>query len=479
MILCVDVGTTRIKAALYSPSGKRVAFASRALELLPSADPRIHEVAPEAWISALASCSRELLASGRAPDRVVVSGNGPTLLPVDSGGRPLHPAISWMDARSLEESALLKGMLGRYNNTAFYLPKAYWFYRNRRPAYEAAAHFLSCPEYVEYFLTGEPRTYLPARGYEDLIWNEERLTGLGMDPRKFPPFAAPGAPVGRVSGRASEATGIQAGAIVYAGAPDFISAIVGTASTRPGRACDRAGSSEGLNLCSERGTGDGRLIDMPHVVEPYRNVSGVVSTSGRAVEWFLEAGGRPGAFDEFFAEAAEAEPGARGLIFLPYLAGERTPFWDPKARGAFIGLTLAHGNGELERAVVEGTAFALRHVAEAMAQAGAPVTELRVAGAAGKNAALCAIKADVLGLPVLAPRDPEAELLGDACIALAALGEHSSVAEAAEALVGFDAAFEPDQARKRLYDELFEVYKKGYETLSGIFHDLDAIASRR
>jgi xylulokinase len=296
-----------------------------------------------------------------------------------------------------------------------------------------------------------------------------------MDPGKFPPFASPGIPVGTVGRAAAERTGIPQGAMVYAGAPDFICALLGTAATKPGRACDRAGSSEGINLCSKEGTEDPRLIDMPHVVEPYRNVSGVVSTSGKAVDWFLEAGGREGAYEEFFTEIGNANAGADGLIFLPYLAGERAPIWDPKAKGAFLGLSLSHGRKELGRALVEGTVFAIRDIVEVMDSVGTPVSELRVAGAQGKNSILNRIKADILGIPVLSPEDPEAELLGGACISLAALGEFSGIAEAAENLVRFEARFEPNPALCPLYFELFNVYKRGYGSLKSIFHDIDSI----
>ena len=180
-------------------------------------------------------------------------------------------------------------------------------------------------------MTGESITVFPAPGYEALYWKDEWLSGLGMEQKLFPSFVAPGSLVGATRAAAVE-YGLPEGIPVVAGGPDFLAALVGTATTRPGRTCDRAGTSEGLNLCAMKGIADPRLLSMPHIIRPFANISGTVSTSGKAVEWFISAmglgGAREGDYEAFFAEAGRASAGSKGLLFLPYLAGERSPHWD-------------------------------------------------------------------------------------------------------------------------------------------------------
>jgi xylulokinase len=282
--------------------------------------------------------------------------------------------------------------------------------------------------------------------------------------------------VGAISHEGSAATAIPEGTRVVTGGPDFIASLIGTGTTKPGRACDRAGTSEGINLCSLHGVDDPRLLCLPHVIEPYINVSGMISTSGKAVEWFKRISGRESEhFDDFFEDVCASAPGSSKLIFLPYLSGERSPIWDPSARGVFLGLTLGHGRKEMSRAVVESTAFAMRDIIEVMESLGSSVDELRVVGSPGKSPVWNQIKADITGRPIVLPKYDDAELLGDACIGLTATGRYASIAEAAEDTVSIGRTFHPDPSNTRLYDELFRVYRSAYEALKPVFSQIEAI----
>jgi xylulokinase len=218
---------------------------------------------------------------------------------------------------------------------------------------------------------------------------------------------------------------------------------------------------------------------MPHVVEPYENISGVISSSGRALSWYMEkALGASIDQGEFFNLAAKAPAGAEALIFLPYLAGERAPIWNPKARACFIGLSLRHGRAEMARAVVESIGFSMRDVIELMASTGARVAELRVTGQPSGNALLNRIKADITQVPIRVPEFKEAELLGDLCVALTALGQFTDLASAAESLVALGECYEPDSSVKELYEELFGLYRRSYRSLEDIFASLSEISGR-
>jgi xylulokinase len=216
------------------------------------------------------------------------------------------------------------------------------------------------------------------------------------------------------------------------------------------------------------------------VIEPFANLSGIISTSGKAVDWYMGMTGRDASdYGGFFEEARASAPGASKLIFLPYLSGERSPIWDPFARAVFFGMTLGHGRKEMSRAVVESTAFAIRDVIEAMESLGASVAELRVTGSPGKSPVWNQIKADITNRPIVLPKYENAELLGDACIGLAAIGRYGSIAEAAEDLVEIGKTFDPEPSTRSLYDDLFGVYQGAYQALKPVFKQLESISAGR
>jgi len=495
-ILVFDIGTTAVKGGVFECSGQPRAIVSRPLagaggrssgscprapavpgadSVPPSWDPLAQEVDARLWTRALSDVCADLGVAGTRPRCVVVSGNGPTLVPVGADGAPLAAAITWMDRRAAEESRMVTAALGYYVDPTFYLPKALWFFRNRRDIYDKTASFLSCPEFVERFLTGEACAFLPAEGFQRFIWSPDSVRALGMDPEKFPPYVRTARIVGNVTREAAGRTGIPEGIPVVAGGPDFIMSILGTAATRPGRVCDRAGTSEGINLCALQKVQEPRLLDLPHVIEPLWNVSGPISTTGRAVAWFKETMESPESDYETFLEGVrDAAPGSNRLIFLPYLCGERAPIWDSSARGAFLGLALGHGRREMARAVVESTGYAIRDVIEVMESHGAAVTEMRATGHPAKSAAWNQIKADITGKPISIPEVEDAELMGDACVGLCALKEFSRLDEAAETLVRLKTTYLPDRGAAGLYDELFGIYRRSYEALKPVFKELAA-----
>jgi xylulokinase len=474
MILVIDIGTTVLKSASYDPSGDCLGRAAREIFLAERGNPQYHEVDAHEWIAALRGCVEEL--GSRNLEAVAVSGNGPTLVPVGPDGMPLDFAMTWLDRRGAEESREISESAGIYIDPAFYLPKAYWIYRNRPRIYETTEFFTSCPEYVTFLLTGNKSVVLPVPEYKPYIWTEEMTSGLGMAPGKFPDLIRPGTEVGKTSPRAKELFGLPEGVPVFSCGPDFAASLIGTATTAPGRACDRAGTSEGVNVCTDTLIRDDRLLCMSHIVEGLYNISGPIATTGKALQWFKEITGRKGTdYEDIFAEVAETGPACDGLIFLPYLTGERAPLWDPAARGCFIGLSLQHGRKEMTRAVVESVGYAVRHVLEAMEDNGLEVEELRITGSQAKSRVWNQIKADITGKRILVPETSDSELLGDLCFALAGLGEFDTVAEAAETTVRFRETLEPDPVTHDLYREYFEVYREAYGGLKNVFQRLSSI----
>jgi xylulokinase len=476
MLLTIDIGTSKFKSAIWDFKGNRLAFASVPLSISQSEGLR-HEADSGQWLKAFEDCCRDFAARGlgvnihlNTIEALIICGNGPSLTPVLSApskeGEPvdgnsfgLHTAPSrlWLDRRAVTAARQVSALAGGFVDPCFFLPKALDIKINEQPLYENTKFFLGCPELLAYALTGEARTVFPSDGFDRWFWNDSILESLGLDKGKFPPFIRPGEVFGQLTPKAAGRFGFKPGTPVISGGPDFFAAILGTGTIKPGQACDRAGTSEGINACAEFRISDERLMSYNHPVKPFWNLSGVVSTTGKAIEWGCGFLGVE-SYDAFHALAQTARAGAEGLVFLPYLAGERAPVWDPSKRGVLRGLSLATGRPEFARSVLEGICLAVRDVIGVMEEAGAVIDELRVAGSLSGSDLLNRIKADITKKPVLVPCQKETELMGLAIIGSCARGEYSSFSEAASALVQIDKEILPDEKNAALYDELFGEY---------------------
>jgi xylulokinase len=463
MLLTIDIGTSFFKSAVWDFNGNRPAFVSTSLSMSRSEGPR-HEADSGQWIRTFEGDCRVLGANKEnylnAIEAIIVCGNGPSLTPVLSApSTELNTAPSrlWLDRRAAEAAKQVSALAGGFVDPSFYLPKALDIKINEPALYENTKFFLGCPELLAYALTGEARTVFPSDGFERWFWNDSILESLGLDKEKFPPFIRPGEVFGQLNPKTAARLGFKPGIPVISGGPDFFAAILGTGTIRPGQVCDRAGTSEGINACTEQRVSDERLMSYKHPVKPFWNLSGIISTTGKAIEWGRDLLGIE-SYDEFHALAQTARPGAGGLVFLPYLAGERTPVWDPSRRGVLRGLSLDTGRPEFARSVLEGICFAIRDVTGIMEEDGAVIDELRVAGALSNSDLLNQIKADIANKPVIVPCHKEADLMGLAIIGSCALGKYASFAEAASALVKIEKEFLPDAKNTALYDELFGEY---------------------
>ncbi|MDR1654919.1 MAG: hypothetical protein LBR96_02885 [Treponema sp.] len=478
MLLLIDIGTTTFKAALWEGSfSEPVSIPlSMGVEESTRTHSSEHETSflsdPSQWLRAFESALERLEGAGKVR-AVVVSGNGPTLVPVtgkpglDGLGRlslEAAPARHWLDRRAEAEAETISAFAGAFVDAGFYLPKALMI-KNREPAlYEKTRFFLSSSEYLVYALTGEARTVFPSEGFERWYWDEALLEKTGLDREKFPPFVFPGDYIGGLLPGAAARFGFDSRVRVFAGGPDFFMTILGAGVSSPGQACDRSGASEGINLCTKDRIMDSRLMSYGHPVKPFWNLSGIISTSGKALSWARELLGlEKEPYSAFYDLAAAAERG--GLLFLPYLAGERAPIWDPRARGVFMGLSLSTGRKEMARAVAEGVCLAIRDVIAVMEECGAEAAELRVTGGPSASPFLNRLKADVTGKTVFCPAGPPAEIVGLAVTGAAALGYYGSFKEAAEDLVQGGETYHPDPEAKPVYDRLFENYRELYQRL--------------
>lgn len=467
----IDIGTSAIKCAIIDEDGGVVGFGRAGVGLYRGAHPDAWESDPAEWLKATANAFGQAAAApGYDPKRLrglAISGNGPTLIAAGSDGLPLGLASSWMDRSAVAEAERVSTAAGRRIDPSFYLPKVLKLMES--PLAGTIKRFFSGPEYLAFMLGALPVSFLPDPFYDRHIWALETAAALGLDEALFPPYIAPARTIGRVSDQAAEATGLPSGLPLVSAFPDFLAALAGSGTVRPGMACDRSGSSEALNLCATRPFPDQSIFSLPHAVPGLWNLSGGLSTSGKALEWFSKAAGYTGSeTDNLNREAALATPGADGVLFLPYLTGERAPLWNKDLRGAFFGLSMNNGRKEMARAVLESIAFALRLSAERMATGGFAMDVVRCSGGAARDSVLNGIKAGILKVPVEIPLLPDSEPVGDACAVAVALGDHQTLVEASRAMVGTGRIFKPDPALTGLYDDGYGAWKQALDAVLGL-----------
>lgn len=471
MILAYDIGTTYLKGAVVAENGKAIARAQ--VPVRPASHPGEgrFEFDADSWLSGMALVTAQLgLRDKDGLRALVVSANGPTLVPVGADGEPLSPAMSWMDRRAREEAELTAEFTDSPVDPSFYLPKTFWVMRHDPALYERTQHFLPCAEFVDFFLTGNAVRILPSRLFGEFFWNEGAVPRLGLDPDKLPPFVETGDLIGSVSLRAAETLGLPAGLPVVAGGPDFIMSILGTASVQPGRVCDRAGTSEGVNLCWSAPVRDPGLLCFPHIVRGAYNVSAMLASSGAGLEWAARnLGGRSPDLESLFGDIQGVPAGAGRLLFLPFLSPERFPVWDANMRGAFVGLTLEHGRREMMRAVAESTGFVVRSVLASMESSGCQIADLRVSGGLARVPQWCQLRADITGRKVLLPEQEDAELVGNACAGFYGLEQFESLPAAAEAMVRFKRTFTPDARSAPIYGDMMAGFTRACSCLGQTF----------
>lgn len=449
LALAVDIGTSSIKGAVIDTSGRDLRHAR-----VPFSDIRAEEGSLEAgglwdpgrWERGFIELLKRLFPGGAAAvDGISISGNGPSVVPLGPDGRPCAGALLWHDRRERR--------LG--GDPSFFLPKMAWFLEHLPRVRERVTAFLGCPEYLGYLLSGELCFYTPSESFNRHLWTAEGAALYGVPLDLLPPPAETGTRVGSVSRAAALRFGLPEGVPVAAGGSDFLMALLGSGVVRPGMTCDRAGTSEGINYCSEEKIAHPRVRTLPHAVSGYYNVAGILSATGLVFEWFRRLTGQGGRDYEEMLEEIEKAAFYPGPLFFPSL--HRGAVWEFSG-GAFAGLQPAHGPVELGVAVVSAIGFGIRDCIEGLAEAGCPVTEMRVCGGQGRSAVWNRMKADITGTPLLIPSLLDCELTGAAASVFAMLEKAGSAAGAAESLVAIAGRYEPDPRRARSWDTLYRHY---------------------
>jgi xylulokinase len=464
----LDVGTTGVKAIAISADGSVLAQAEHGY---PLHTPRRGwaEQDPGDWWRASEAALAEL---GVVPAAIGLSGQMHGLVVLDDHDRVLRPAILWNDQRTAAECLEIERLVGEERLlaltgnpalTGFTAPKLLWLRRHEPETYRRIRHILLPKDYVRLRLTGEHVIDVADASGTLLFdvgarrWSAAMLDALDV-PAEWLPRALE-SPV--VSGTTS------AGAPVAAGAGDQAASAVGVGVHEPGTTAVTIGTSGVVFTPLARFAPEphGRLHVFCHAVPDRWHAMGVMLSAAGSLRWFRDALAPGESFQRLTAEAEEVPPGADGLLFLPYLTGERTPHADPDARGAFVGLAASHGRGELVRAVLEGVAFGLRDSLELIAKLERRPAVARVAGGAARSTLWLRIVASVLGVPLQRPTVEEGAAFGAALLAGVAAGHFTTVAEAVDATVRIRDVVEPDPRWQALYEESYARFRALYPAL--------------
>ena len=471
VLVAVDLGTSALKAGVVSPDGRLRGFARIPYPLLLDGVPGRAEQDADAWWAALVrgigvARAQATIDGPVEPLAICVVGQGPTLVATAADGRALASAITWLDRRAGQETAAAGASIRRGGWVVGLLGRALLLARLRPEIAEDAAWLLAAWDHVALRMTGVAAASLqdPA----DAITPAE-ARAAGLDERIAPPAARAGSVIGRLRALPAAELGLPPDLPVVAGANDAIATFLGAGLTGPGQAIDTGGTSGGFGLYVARPIAVPPLWTGPAPLPGLHYVGGAMAGTGRALDWLagdLLGGAAPLA--DLLAEAATAPAGAGGLLFLPYLAGERWPLHDPAARGAFVGLTLRHGRAHLVRAVLEAAAFALRHVAAPAVAAGLPFRELRVTGGTAASRLWNQVKADVVGVEVAVPRVAEASVVGAAILAGVGVGLVPDERAGIDALVSVAERLAPDPVAQKTYDRLAPEYEDLHARLAPV-----------
>ncbi len=504
LLIGVDIGTQGTKGVLVSSNGGVLSTATVEYGVLHP-HPLWAEQWPDVWLDASCIVIRKLLqgTDAHAIAGVCISGlYGGSGVPLDDKMNPVRPCLIWMDRRATAEVKWIKqnvdlnrlfAITGNWVDTYFGYAKILWIKNNEPENWQETALFLPPNAYVNYRLTGEVAIDRSSAGNIGGLydihkhqWSEEMGEAIGIPIERMPArIVASQEVIGEITEAGSKLTGLIHGTPVLAGGVDAPMATFAAGALSRGDNVAMMGTSTCWGTIHR---GDGfspQLVSMPHVtngVEEIYTWAGS-ATSGALAQWFRDAIAQAEmekarkadqtAFGILDEEAAKTRPGSDGLLALPYFMGERAPLWDPHARGAWVGLTLSHTKAHLFRALLEATAYALRHSIEAGEAAGLPLNEKTVVvGGVAKSRLWLSILADVTGRPICTlGTDGIGAPLADAFL----VGLTTGLVDNGEEIrqwIRYTEPFLPNPKRHALYDQYYRVYRRLYEDLKDEFNTL-------
>ncbi len=496
-VLGIDVGTGGTRAVIMDEAGRVVASATEVHE--PFASPMIGwaEQRPDDWWRAAGIAVRKVLAdenlAGQPVSCVGFSGQMHGAVMLDSSDRVVRPALIWCDLRSEKQCQELNRRIGRARlieltcNPAlanFTLTKFLWVRENEPENWKRVRSVMLPKDYVRFCMTGERATDMADASGTLMLdvarrqWSNEVLQAAEIDSRTLPALYESPEVCGKISAAGAAATGLAAGTRVVAGAGDQAAGAIGMGIVRAGSVSATIGTSGVVFAATDRPALDpqGRLHTFCHAVPGRWHVMGVTQAAGLSLRWFRDTFLRPAtqkdgaeSFEQLIAEAASVVAGADGLLWAPYLMGERTPYLDPNARAALVGLTASHTRAHVVRAILEGVAFSLQDTFTIFCEMNVPVKSIRLGGGGARSPLWRQIQADVYGHEVERVAAEEGAAYGTAILAGVGAGMWPSVDAACDSVVKVLDRVEPDSANRAATSASYAAYRRVYPALKTIF----------
>ncbi|MBC8447349.1 MAG: xylulokinase [Chloroflexi bacterium] len=494
-LLGIDLGTTGLKVALLTEEGRLVGSEYREFPIL-SPQPGYAEQDPEAWwagfISACQDLKRKHPSGFDAAVGIGICGQMHTQVYLDKEERILRPAITWLDQRSSgivdginqddDARALVFQETRNFATTTYTAPQVRWVKDHQPEVWSRVARILVAKDFIKFRLTGQAVTdYAEASGtllfdVARQAWSDRMFDFFDIPRALFPQVLPSDEIIGGVTPEAAALTGIKAGTPVSNGSSDNSASALGAGMIRPGQVTLIIGTAGVVTVCSDRPLPDpqNRTLCWHYCLRDRWVTLGVIQTAGESLNWFKNAfdkaeKSRSGdIFEQYSQTAATVPDGCGGLIFLPYLMGERTPYWDPCARGVFYGVSLSSEKAHFIKAIMEGVSFALRNNMETVESLGISINQVRAVGGGLKSPVWLDILGKVLRKPVVTVSVPDTANLGNILLCGKALGLYPSLEEAIARMVTTDKRvfYEADS---ETYEKQYAIFLELYEQLKGTF----------
>ena len=476
VLVGLDVGTGGARAVAVDSSGEIVAEASSEYPL-HTPRPGWTEQDPEDWWEGAKVVLAKVASEAGEVAGIGLTGQMHGSVFLDGSDRVVRPALLWNDQRTqaqcdaITEAVGPERLISISGNpalTGFQAPKIVWLRDEEPENYGRVSRVLLPKDYVRLRLTGEYATDASDAAGTLLLdmrardWSAEILNALEIPHRWMPEVYEGPENTGALRKKVAEELGLDTSIPVAAGGGDNAAAAVGTGIVGPGLVNSSVGTSGVLFAHTDEFKPDpsGRLHAFCHAVPGAYHLMGVTLSAGGSLSWWREA--LDGDYDELVGAASDIPPGSEGLVFLPYLSGERTPHLDPKARGAFFGLTARHGVAHMTRAVMEGVIFSLRDSLEIMRDLDVPIEDMRATGGGARSELWRQLQADIYGTPIRRTVADEGPAYGAALLAGVASGTYADVNEATSVVRLREEITEPDSEISKTYEEYYEVYRSLY-----------------
>lgn len=493
ILLGIDIGTSACKVVAFRPDGSVVGQTNADYPVYYPQPGYVEQSADE-WYAAVCKAIRALIAGGMNPAKVAgigIDGQSWSAIAVDKDCNALCNTPIWMDTRAQDICDTLKaipGMECRLFETSgnplqpmYTLPKVLWYKKHTPEVYENAYKILQSNGYIGAKLTGA-MTQDPSQGYgwncynmQEGCWDLALCEELGIRTDLLPEIKACHEVIGTLTENAAIETGLPVGVPVVAGGLDAACGTLGVGVLNPGETQEQGGQAGGMSICTSFAAAEPSLILGAHVIPERWLLQGGTVGGGGVMRWFEQEfgtddriSGEEKGIGQLMAMnlfADEVPAGSDGLVFLPYMSGERSPIWNANAKGVYYGVDFTKTRAHFARASMEGVAYSLRHNLEVAAAAGATVDVLRAMGGAANSRTWMQIKADITGKKVVVPSADTATALGAAILAGVGTGIYSSFEQAVETTIKIQKEYTPNPENAAVYQKGYEIYRELYDNL--------------